>query len=82
MTDAIGGNAAKQLKSFVDRVERQVEERKAINKDIVDILNEAAAVGFDKKIIRKVIQRRALAAADREAMDATIETYEGAIGSE
>jgi uncharacterized protein (UPF0335 family) len=82
MTDAIGGNAAKQLKSFVDRVENQIAERKAINKDIVDILNEAAAVWFDKKIIRKVIQRRAMAAADREAMDAMIETYEGATGSE
>lgn len=77
--DAIGGNAAKQLKSYIERVERLIEERKALNADVKDILNEAGTVGFDKKIIRKVIQRRALARAEREELDATIETYEGAL---
>lgn len=79
MADAIGGNAAKELKTGVDRVERLIDERKGINGDIKDVLNELDAKGFDKKIIRKVIQRRALARQERDEMDATIETYEGAI---
>ncbi len=82
MTDAIGGNAAKELKAGIDRVENLIEERKAINADIKDVLNEMAGKGFDKKIIRKVIQRRALDRAERQEMDAMIETYEGAVETE
>lgn len=82
MTDAIGGNSAKELKAGIDRVENLIEERKAINTDIKDVLNELAGKGFDKKIIRKVIQRRAMARAERDELDAMIETYEGAIDGE
>lgn len=82
MADAIGGNAAKELKAGVDRVERLIDERKGINGDIKDVLNELDAKGFDKKIIRKVIQRRALDRAERQEMDAMIETYEGAVETE
>jgi len=82
MTEAIGGNSAKELKSFIDRAERLTEERKGINADIKEVLNEAGASGFDKKILRKVLQRRALARAERDEQDAMIETYEGAIDGE
>lgn len=40
---------------------------------------EASGAGFDKKIIRKVVQRRAIARAEREEQDSLIETYEGAL---
>ena len=82
MTDAIGGNSAKELKAFIERAERLIDERKGINGDIKEVLDEAAGSGFDKKIIRKVIQRRAIARQEREEQDALIETYEGAIGED
>ena len=56
---AIGGNAAAELKSFIERVERLAEEKKAIGEDIVSVLDEAKAKGFDKKMIRAVVKLRA-----------------------
>ncbi|HNS45371.1 MAG TPA: DUF2312 domain-containing protein, partial [Alphaproteobacteria bacterium] len=48
-TQDIGGVAGKRLKSFLDRVERLEEEKKALADDIKDIYAEAKGIGFDPK---------------------------------
>lgn len=81
--DAIGGNSAKELKSVIDRVEALIVERKSINEDIKEILDEAAEKnGFNKKIVRKVIQRRAIARFIRQKEDSLVESYEGVVNTD
>ncbi len=81
--DAIGGNSAKELKSVIERIEALIVERKSINEDIKEILDEAAEKnGFNKKVIRKVIARRAVARFIRQQEDSTIEAYEGIVNTD
>lgn len=75
----IGGNAGARLKSFVERIERLEEENKATKEDIKEVYSEAKGVGFDVKIVRKVVRRRAQ---DREKVleeDELIELYENTL---
>lgn len=75
----IGGNSGARLKSFVERVMRLEGEKKALGEDIKDVYTEAKSVGFDTKILRKVVKR---AQQDRGKVieeDQLIETYEHAL---
>jgi uncharacterized protein (UPF0335 family) len=58
----IGSNSmnADDLKNIVDRLERKIEDKRAVGEDINDIMKEADAKGFDKKVIREVIKLRAM----------------------
>lgn len=82
MTAGIGHNslAGGQLKSIVERVERLVEEKKALADDISDVFKEAKANGFDTKIVRKVIRLRKQDKAAREEEEALTEAYLHALG--
>ena len=51
----VGGVAGARLKAFIERIERLEEEKKAIADDIKDIYGEAKAVGYDAKILRKIV---------------------------
>jgi uncharacterized protein (UPF0335 family) len=57
---APGGNSvsASQLKAFITRVEKLVEERAVIVGDIREVMAEAKAQGFDAKAIRQMIAIR------------------------
>jgi len=79
MTDA-HGIARDQLKSFIDRIERLEEERKAIGDDVKDIYGEAKGTGFDPKIIKKIIAMRKKSADDIAEEEAMLETYLVALG--
>ena len=74
------GSAGKRLKSFIERIERLEEEKAGLSADIKDIYGEAKAVGFDPKIMRKVIRLRKLDEAKRSEEEMLIETYKSAIG--
>jgi uncharacterized protein (UPF0335 family) len=71
---------ADRLKSFVERIERLEEERKAIGGDIRDVYAEAKGVGYDVKTMRKVVQMRGMDAADRAEQETLLETYLHALG--
>ena len=53
-----GGVAGERLKSFIERIERLEEEKKALSEDIREVYAEAKAVGFEPKIMRKMISLR------------------------
>jgi uncharacterized protein (UPF0335 family) len=75
----IGGNAGARLKSFVERIIRLEDEKKDLGEDIKDVYSEAKGVGFDTKILRKVVKREQM---DREKVqeeDELIVTYEAAL---
>ncbi len=71
-----------RLKSFIERIERVDEERKALTADIADILKEAKGEGFDPKVMRQVLKRRKLTAAERQEADALLEVYMRAVSDQ
>lgn len=75
-----GGVAAGQLRSFVERIERLEEEKKAIADDIKDVFGEAKANGFDTKILRQVIRLRKQDTAERQEQEALLDLYLHALG--
>ncbi|HEX9448130.1 MAG TPA: DUF2312 domain-containing protein [Dongiaceae bacterium] len=79
MADA-GGIAADRLKSFIERIERLEEEKKAIAGDVKEVYAEAKSSGFDTKIIRQIIRLRKMEAHDREEQEQLLDLYKQAIG--
>jgi uncharacterized protein (UPF0335 family) len=76
----VGGIAADQLKSIVERIERLEEEKKALADDIRDIFAEAKGNGFDVKILRQVIKLRKMDRADVEEQETLLDLYRQALG--
>ncbi|MFC3052682.1 DUF2312 domain-containing protein [Kordiimonas pumila] len=74
-----GGVAGDQLRSFIERIERLEEERKGIAEDIKEVYAGAKAVGFDTKIMRKVIAIRKMDQAERQEIESLLDVYLHAI---
>lgn len=72
----VSGN---RLKSFIERVERMEEEKKAIAEDVRDVYGEAKATGFDTKIMRKLIAKRKMNLETRREQEELLELYETAM---
>jgi uncharacterized protein (UPF0335 family) len=75
-----GGIAADALRSYIERIERLEEEKKAMADDIKDIYSEAKSTGFDVKIIRQIVRMRKMNDADRQEQEALLDTYTLALG--
>ena len=75
-----GPIAADRLKSFVERIEKLEEERKAISGDIRDVYSEAKGVGYDVKTMRKIISIRKVDAAERDEQEQLLDVYKHALG--
>jgi uncharacterized protein (UPF0335 family) len=73
----ISGN---RLKSFIERVERLEEEKKAIAEDVRDIYAEAKGTGFDPKIVRKIVSLRKTNLEKRREEADLLALYMSAIG--
>lgn len=75
-----GGISQQRLKSFMERIERLEEEKKALGDDIKEVYAEAKSSGFDPKIMRKVIAIRKMDEAKRAEQQALMEVYMNALG--
>lgn len=71
-----------RLKSFIERVERLEEEKKAISEDIKDIYLEAKSAGFDAKIIKAIVKLRKVSQEKRREEQELLDLYCSAIGLE
>lgn len=76
----LGTSAAKQLRQLIEQVERLEEEKKALSGDISDKFVEAKGLGFDVKIMRKVIAMRKKSKTEREEEEAIMDAYLSALG--
>ena len=72
--------AKDHLKSFVKRVEKLEEEKKAIADDIRDVYAEAKGNGFDIKALRAVVRLRKQDAQERQEHELILDTYLNALG--
>lgn len=79
-SEDVQGIAAAQLRSFVERIERLEEEKKATADDIKDVYGEAKGNGYDTKVLRTIIRLRKQDASEREEQDAILDLYKQALG--
>ena len=77
---AKSGFAKEHLRSFVERIERLEEEKKAFADDIREIYSEAKGTGFDTKVMRQVVRLRKMESADRQEQEAMLDLYLSALG--
>lgn len=75
-----GPISADRLKSFIERIEKLEEEKKAIAGDIADVYSEAKGVGYDVKTMKEIIKLRAKDAADRAEEETLLDVYKHALG--
>ena len=79
-TTKAGPVNADRLKSFIERIEKLEEERKAIGGDVKDVYSEAKGVGYDVGTMRKIVTLRAKDAADRAEAETLLDVYRHALG--
>ena len=72
--------ARERLRQLVERIERLEEEKKAIAEDIKEVYAEAKALGFDTRVLRKVIAMRKKDPQEREEEEALLAAYLQALG--
>jgi len=75
-----GGVAGDRLKSFIERIERLEEEKRALAADIKEVYSEAKGAGFDVKTIRELIKIRRMDEDDFDEREALLDTYKRALG--
>ncbi len=78
MTD-VGGVAADQLCSYIERIERLDLEKAGIAADIKDVFAEAKGNGFSVQTMRQIIRLRKLEEIDRQEQETLLELYKRAL---
>ncbi len=73
-------SAQKQLRQFVEQIERLEEEKKQLASDVRDKYLEAKAVGFDVKAIRQIVRLRKKSQEERQEEESVLEVYMHALG--
>ena len=76
----VGGVAADQLRSIIDRIERLEEEKSNIGADIRDVFAEAKGNGYDVIALRAILKIRKMEAHERDEQEAVLDTYLRALG--
>ncbi len=76
----VGGIAGERLRTFIERIERLEEEKRALAEDIKEVFAEAKGVGFDVKTMRQIIKIRRMDQADADEQEALLDTYKRALG--
>lgn len=73
-------SAQKQLRQYIEQIERLEDEKKQLASDIRDKFAEAKAVGFDVKVMRQIIRLRKKSQTEREEENGILEVYMHALG--
>ena len=76
----VGGISGERLRTFIERIERLEEEKKALSDDIREVYSEAKGAGFDVKILRQIVALRKMDASDRSEMEEVLDVYKRALG--
>ena len=74
------GIAVNQLRSYIERIERLEEEKKAIAEDIKDLYTTLKGDGFDQKAVKEIINLRKQEDHKRQEAEAMISLYKEALG--
>ena len=69
-----------KLTSFIERLERLLEEKNNINFDIKEVFSEAKSSGYDTTIMRKILALRKMDIDERLEQETLLKTYKNALG--
>lgn len=72
--------AKDKLKQVVTKIEKLEEEKAEVASQIKDVFAEAKSMGYDTKVLRKVIRFRKQDRQEREEQEAILDTYLLALG--
>jgi len=75
----VGGIAGAQLKSFIERIERLEDEKRALGEDIKEVYAEAKGSGFDPKIMRQIIRIRRMDKEEHDEQETLLDLYKRAL---
>ena len=76
----IGGVACQRLRSYIERIERLEEEKKAIADDIKEVKAQAKTEGFDTKAINQILRLRKMDPDERREFEEVVGLYKHALG--
>jgi uncharacterized protein (UPF0335 family) len=76
----VGGIAGVQLKSFIERIERLEEEKRALGEDIKEVYAEAKGTGFEPKIMRQILKIRKMDKDAHDEQESLLDIYKRALG--
>lgn len=73
-------DSAKQLISYIERIENLEEERSTLGEDIKNEFLAAKSQGFDPKIMKVILKLRRRPSDEIEEEEALVDTYRAALG--
>jgi len=76
----VGDIAGAQLKSFIERIERLEEEKRALGEDIKEVYAEAKGTGFEPKIMRQILKIRKMDKDEHDEQESLLDIYKRALG--
>ena len=76
----VNGVDAARLLSYIERIEHLEEEKKALQNDIKEILEEAKSANFDVKAIRQLLKIRKMDDQERQEEEFVLDVYKRALG--
>lgn len=80
MTATVKTETREELKSYIERIERLVEEITSLKDDQRVLFAEAKSKGYDTKAMRRIIKRRQKDATEIAECEAIDDTYMHALG--
>ena len=75
----VGGIAGAQLKSFIERIERLEDEKRALGEDIKEVYAEAKGSGFEPKIMGQIIKIRRMDKEEHDEQETLLDLYKQAL---
>ena len=75
----VGGIAGAQLKSFIERIERLEDEKRALGEDVKEVYAEAKGSGFEPKIMRQIIKIRKMDKEEHDEQETLLDLYKRAL---
>ena len=78
MTDT--GIDVERLRSYIERIEHIEDERKALQNDIKEIIEEVKSANFDVKAVKTLLKIRAKDPEEQAQEDFIVQAYRKALG--
>lgn len=72
--------AAKQLRMFIEKVERLEEDKARIMEEIKEAFGEAKGTGFDPRVMKQIIRLRKMKEEDVVEQEELLDLYKQALG--
>ncbi len=79
MTENFNTISGEKLRSIISRIESLEDDKTNVLSDIKEVYAEAKGIGFDSKIIRKIVQLRKIDSQKLQEEENILELYKSAL---